>query len=326
MSTRTAGRRFGLVASFVLLAILLLVLTQWQRGLDWLKLRNYQPPAAIVEIVEQTTMTPAARHLFYINHPTLDDKAAFQQNCPDYEQTIVLGCYRQGQRGIHVLKVTDPRLEGVEQVTAAHEMLHAAYDRLGSGERQQVNGWLRDYARDQLSDQRIKDTLKNYETTEPGEQDNEMYAIFGTEIAELPAELERHYSRFFRDRQAVVAFAANYQAAFTSRRQQIDDYDRRLADLKARIDRNTGELASRRDGLAASERQLENHQRSGDVGRYNAGVADYNQRVVGFNGLLEQTKALIAEHNRLVAERNELATQTAELQQAIDSSVLPSQQ
>lgn len=328
MDQRVHSRRgnAGLVVLFILLAAIGLTLTQAQRIQDWFRLRGYVPPADIVEIVEQTSMTDAARHLFYINRPALEDKTTFRQNCPDYEATIVIGCYRQGQGGIHVLRVTDPRLEGVEQVTAAHEMLHASYDRLSDADRDQVGAWLTAYARDGLRDDRIKSTLKSYEKTEPGEQLNEMYAIFGTEVADLPDELERHYARYFHDRQAVVRLAADYQEAFSSRQKQVEQYDAQLNLLNQQIKTNTDDLASRRAELDRREAQLNRSREQGDIEQYNAGVAGFNQQVNAYNALLTRTKALIEQHNRIVIERNEIAEQTSELRQAIDSDSLPAGQ
>ena len=50
----------------------------------------------------------------------------------------MLGCYILN-KGIYVYDITDDRLAGVRQVTTAHEMLHAAYDRLSVKERAQVD-------------------------------------------------------------------------------------------------------------------------------------------------------------------------------------------
>lgn len=318
-----SGRRGGLTVFLVLLAVCVGLLWQQERILDWYRLRGFQATPEIAEITTQTSMTPAARHLFYINRPALEEKSIFRQNCPDYEETIVIGCYQQGQRGIHLLKVDDPRLEGVEQVTAAHEMLHAAFERLSSRERRQVEAWLLAYASDGLTDQRIKDTLKSYETTEPGEQANEMYCIFGTEIGDLPAELEQHYARFFEDRTAVVGYAAAYQEAFTSRQRQITQFDSKLNELSGRIKTDTATLEAQRDELQRSEDDLNAAQRAGEIERYNVGVDRYNGQVNAYNVLLSQTRARIEEYNRLVIERNTIAEQTQELRQAIDSDELP---
>src|SRR5262249_17898052 len=123
------------------------------------------------------------------NHPEIDTKNNFSSNCPNNggEKTVILGCYHPDQNGIFVLGVSDPRLDGVMQVTAAHEMLHAEYDRLNSKDRSYVNGLLMDYYEHDLHDQRIQDVIAAYKLSEPNDVVNEMHAVFGTEIAKLPA-------------------------------------------------------------------------------------------------------------------------------------------
>lgn len=323
MRNRTASGKAGPLVLLVLIVLLLGGWSQSQRVADWFRLRGYNPPSEIATIAEQTTMTDEGRHLFYINRPALEDKATFRQNCPDYEATIVIGCYRQGQGGIHVLRVDEPRLEGVEQVTAAHEMLHAAFDRLSSKEKDQLEAWLADYAQNGLSDERIKGTLKSYESTEPGQQSNEMYAIFGTEVKDLPAELEQHYRKYFHDRSRVVVFASQYQQAFTALQDQVDAFDEQLNGLAARIRDNTAQLTAQREELGRSEQQLNQYRQSGEIERYNQNVDGYNRRVGVYNDLLAVTRNLINEHNQLVERRNSIAEQTVELRQAIDSDQLP---
>src|SRR5690348_17199642 len=135
MTFRVLRHRLSVPLLLVLFGLLGLVAKNPYTVSDWLRLRNYQPDASVLTIADATSMTDRARHMFFINHPALQDKAAFHQSCPQYdEQTIVIGCYESGQRGIFVLKVDDQRLNGVEEVTAAHEMLHAAYERLSNSE------------------------------------------------------------------------------------------------------------------------------------------------------------------------------------------------
>ncbi len=136
----------GLLATGLVLAILLVAWFQRQALYDWARLRSYQPPASIVQLANETTMASAARHIFFVQRPELDDKAAFSGHCGNQnEKTIVLGCYIPPQRGVYLLKVDDARLAGVEQVTAAHEMLHAAYDRLSTSDKNNVNKLIESY-------------------------------------------------------------------------------------------------------------------------------------------------------------------------------------
>lgn len=291
---------------------------------DWLKLRDYTAPAPVAALAQQTTMTDKSRHLFYINHPGIEEKTTFRSNCDKFgEETIVLGCYKGGQRGIHVLAVDDARLQGVEQVTAAHEMLHAAYDRLSKKDKARVDGLLQNFATTQLKDERIKKVLKGYETTEPGQQLNEMHSIFGTEVANLPSDLEDYYRQYFTNRKAVAAFAAQYQAAFTTRQDAINEYDGQLRTLGATIKNNTASLKAQETELTARANQLQQYRSSGNINAYNAGVPGYNDQVEAYNQLLERTKDQISQYNAIVTARNKIAVETTELQQAIDSSSLP---
>ena len=78
-------------------------------------------------------MTDKGRNLFYVYDPQLLDKDGFNTQCTIEEQSIVLGCYDGS--GIYLYDISDVRLEGVEEVTSAHEMLHAAYGRLSAKEK-----------------------------------------------------------------------------------------------------------------------------------------------------------------------------------------------
>lgn len=327
MISRRSRQRLSLAALLLLLSVLVFVLVRPHAIGDWLRLRGYVPSAEIVALADDTAMSDSGRHLFYINRPALHDKAAFRSNCPDYgEQTIVIGCYNGGQRGIHILEVEDERLQGVEEVTAAHEMLHAAYDRLSKSDRARLDKLLQAYADTGLTSERIKAALKDYQRTEPGQHYNEMHSMFGTEIASLPAELEAHYSRYFIRRAEVVGFAERYQDAFTSRQSALEDYDRQLQKRSQQIKDNTQDLRQREAAIEAARQRLDNLRANGNTEAYNAGVEPYNSQVDAYNALLETTRQLIDQYNALVEERNAIAAQTVELQQAIDSSSLPGSQ
>ena len=133
--------------------------------------------------------TGKARRLLYLNRPdVISDVRAFRERCSFDERTIVLGCYRGGGRGIVIFGVTDPRLHGVEQVTAAHELLHAAYERLSAGDREAVDA----PARGGLGRRRFpRSSGRESRATTPSDRLDEMHSIFGTELALLPAGSSR---------------------------------------------------------------------------------------------------------------------------------------
>jgi hypothetical protein len=90
---------------YMLLVVLLLIngiaWSERQNIADWWRLHNYQVPQDIAQLASDTTMTPYAKHLFYINHPSLETKDSFNQHCSDEsKETAVLGCFRGNRQGI----------------------------------------------------------------------------------------------------------------------------------------------------------------------------------------------------------------------------------
>ncbi len=313
--------RISLVLSLSILIFAGLAFLNRQAIFDYMQLRNYTPSASVQQLATDSTLNPASRKVFYVNRPEIQDKAAFKIDCPNGggEKTIVLGCYHGGQNGIYLLKVTDRRLDGVLQVTAAHELLHAQYDRLSTDDKAEIDRLLLDYYRNQLKDDRIKETIEGYRKTEPNDLINEMHSIFATEIKVLPTALENYYKRYFEDRKQIVAFAEQYQAEFTSRQEAIERDDVLLADLKQRIAGDEAELKRLQENISSGQQALLARQRSGDIEGYNAGVPAYNASIDQYNRLVRQIKDLVSRYNDLVAERNVLASEIAELSGALNT-------
>ncbi|HWT56062.1 MAG TPA: hypothetical protein VN031_03460 [Candidatus Microsaccharimonas sp.] len=317
------ARKFLLLLFLILLVGLGVVYKERWNLYDWYKLRNYTAPAAVVQLASDDTMTPYARRVLYVNQPALEEKADFTQCASKGEQTIVLGCYHGFQNGIFVLSVTDPRLNGVEQVTTAHEMLHAAYDRLSSKERANIDSQLRDYFNHGLTDERVRQTIEAYRSTEPTELVNEMHSIFGTEVANLPAPLEQYYKRYFTDRSKITGYAAQYEAEFTSRQAAIKADDAQLTAWKSQIDSLKADLSNKDQALNAQSDQLQALKDSNNISAYNAGVPGYNNSVNVYNSEVAQLRSLIDQYNNLVNERNAIALEAQALTNEINSSVAP---
>lgn len=301
-------------------------LVWWQREYlrdQWI-LRSYEPEATITQLADDTGMTTYGQRLFLVNKPQLNDKDSFNKNCEGKtDEVAVLGCYRGNRLGIYIYNVTDPRLAGVEQVTAAHEMLHQAYDRLNDDQRQHIDGLLEDYYQHKLTSQSVKDKIKIYQETAPNDLHNEMHSIFGTEVADLPQELEAHYQRYFADRARVLSFYGDSQAEFDKYHQQIADFDARLAALKPQIEAAEADLTSRSDQIKTQKTQLDQLLAAGDVKAYNAAVPDYNQLIEIYRQKMTAAKSLIDTYNQIVGQRNATAVQVKTLNEALDSRLAP---
>lgn len=313
-------RLFGIGLIFVVLAASLLVWDKQQSIADWWKLRGYTPPAKVVDLASVDTMTAKAKHILYVNHPQLvASPTSFRQDCTVNEQTIVLGCYHSGQNGIYVFSVKDARLSGVEQVTIAHEMLHAAYDRLSSSERSRIDGLLNNYFTNDLHDQRIIDTINSYKKTEPKDITNEMNSVFGTEVLTLPKSLENYYNQYFSKRSVVVKFALNYENEFTSRIARINSYDKQLSALKSQKNTEEQNLNNQFVQLNSDRVRLDSLKSSGQFEAYNAGVASFNSEVAAYNQGVNTLQNYITRYNNLVNTRNSIANDLRSLDSAIDT-------
>jgi len=321
MPQRRNNKKLLLISLLFCLAVLGLAAANRRDIYDWWALRGYQAPSTVAQLAMQDTMTPYARKILYVNHPAIDSKAAFSIKCPNNggEQTIVLGCYHSDQAGIFLLNVSDPRLNGVEQVTEAHEMLHAAYDRLSTAERNKVDAMLLDYYDHNLHDQRIITTMAAYKKTEPHDVVNEMHSVFGTEIANLPAGLEQYYKQYFTNRSQIAAYAAQYQAEFTSRQATVAADDSQLSGLKSHIDSDEADLKTKQSQINSQQSQLV-AERSSNPAAYNAAVPAYNAQIDAYNGEVQTVQSLIDQYNQLVAARNIVAGEEDQLVNDLNGS------
>ncbi len=291
------------------------LVTNSQDVIDWWKLRGYVPSAEIARLSVDASFSDEGRRLFYVHDPALLPKAEFKGKCTVGEETIVLGCYLS-QDKIYVFDVDDIRLEGVEQVTAAHEMLHAVYDRLSTSEKSELDSKLIAYYQT-LQHPRLVKTVENYRNRDPSVVPNELHSILGTEVRELPTELEEHYAKYFLDRQTVVGLSEAYETEFSLREEQVESYDAQLRELSASIEAQENQLTLLGSALESEQASLQSLR--GKPEEFNAAVPAFNEKVNDYNGLLEEVKLDIAEYNSIVAQRNLIASEEQDLVNAIDT-------
>src|SRR5687768_12738208 len=239
-STRHISK--GSIAS-ALLAILFAALAGllWfnrQAVVDHLTVWQYQPGEEVATLASRASMNSNGTFVFYTGRPTIENAQSFNQKCTRKEaNSAVLGCY-DGQN-IFIYNVKDSRLDGIREVTAAHEMLHAAYARLRDPERAHVNSLLaKEY--EKLKDRpEFAERMAFYERTEPGERDNELHSIIATEVSSIGAELEGYYVRYFSDRTQVVTLYEKYAAVFSGLQKRGESIAAQLKRLASTIEVET---------------------------------------------------------------------------------------
>ncbi|HWH98086.1 MAG TPA: hypothetical protein VNS80_06940 [Pseudolysinimonas sp.] len=248
-------------------------------------------PGDVAAIATATGMSEEGELIYRASTPEIEDDDDFNQHC-SIEGGAVLGCYYEGN--VYVYAVTDERLAGTVEVTAAHEMLHAAYERLSPEERERIDALVAAAVATIPDDDPVFEDLALYAADQ---QADEWHSRLGTEFADLSPELEEHFARYFDDRAKVVELNAHATALFTELRAQIDA-------LVAEIDALDPVLDAR-------------------IATYEAAIADYNADVDAFNARADSGAFLTQEqfdHERaaLVARGSSLDAQGAALEADID--------
>lgn len=293
---------------------------------DWYVLQNFKPSIEIAQLATNSGMSQTGANIFYSHAPKIAGKEEFNSACTEDEKTIVLGCYTgfdfNRDTDIFVYDVEKPELAGIKEVTAAHEMLHAAYDRLSQSEKKRINE-LTANALLKLNNPRIANMVESYRQRDAASVPNEIHSILGTEVATLDAELESYFSRYFTNRQAVVTLSSKYESVFDTNQNEIDKLSGTLALRKNEISKLETVLEGQRNQLENQKNTMDTYVSSNDITAYNAMVPIYNRLVDQFNSAVADYKKLIDEYNALIAEYNSKAVYQEELVNSIDSKYQP---
>ncbi len=330
MSNTNRSRVGSTLAIVVSLSILVLsgwVVLNRQTVFDQWSVSQYQPTSGIASIVDRSGLSDKGKFYFYTSHPEVDSAAQFNANCQRQEaQSAILGCYANGR--IYIYDVTNAQLDGVKEVTAAHETLHAVWDRLSGSEQQSVGALLEaEYA--QMSSPELKDRLAYYERAEPGKRQNELHSIIGTEVASLSPELEAHYRQYFTDRAKVVALHSSYQRVFDGISAQSDallvELNVLAGDIKASVTQYNNDAAV----VSQDSENLKNSTNSVDrtsqfeVNQYNARRQALINRIDQLESLRTAINAKSEQYKIKVAEYEKLAIRSNDLTQSLDSTLAP---
>ncbi len=286
---------------------------------EWLNIHPQAPSAEVARLARATTMTRSAQRLFYRQHPRLESSQTFIRQCQVPEKAIMLGCYiHQGQTGkIVIQNVTDPRLKGTMEVTAAHEMLHAAYTKLRKSERRKLDDrLLRAAAR--VTDQRLLSLLQDYRRQDGTLYRNELHSHLGTELADLgDAKLEQHYQRYFHDRQHIVTLAQQSSRTLQTLdeiadrlKPEIEQLETTLKQLEATLQQSETSLQLSHQDLNALEAKLlsikdmaEVAFRQSDPQAYQL-AAEFDAQKTWFNQQVDQHNQQTKQHKSRVADFN----------------------
>jgi hypothetical protein len=314
----------GIVSGAAIVAVLL-VLSPWDRDRgQWLQdqyvVLTQPSPDEIIAIADATGMSEAGRLIFLASTPEVEQADSFNEDC-SVESEGTLGCF--DGTDIYIYAVTDPRLQGTVEVTAAHEMLHAAYQRLSREDRAEVDDLVAQAVEDLPEDDPVFMDMQSYSDEQ---WPDEWHSRLGTEFGDLPAALEAHYDRYFDDRSLVLALDEKSTAL-------LDELEAQLDALTTEVDALDAEITKRSEAydaaLAAYTDDVAEFNASADAGDFDS-QAEFDAAraaLVARQKKLEtertELNAQVDHYNDLVAQLTALDADYADLYQSLDSTDAP---
>lgn len=275
---------------------------------DLIAVWQFEPSPAIESHIEATAMSDRGEFLFKASRPQVASSEEFNAECASLEEgTGTLGCYQPASRTILLFDVTDENLAGTEEVVAVHEMLHAAWDRMGADEHATLGPLLEAEAAARSDDAEFIERMEFYARTEPGERLNELHSIVGTEFTEISAELEEHYAEFLDDRSVVTNLHAASNAVLTSINKKVKKLVSEVEKLAASIDKDYDAYVAASDSLDAD---IESFNARADSGAFTTQAQFDLER----NALLARGDALDADWNSISTRESRYKKKVAQLE------------
>lgn len=329
---RPRRRRAPVVISLILVVVVAIggyaAITNRQAIVDQWVVVNAEPNPTIDAYIERAQLSEHGRFLLLASQPTVADGAAFNSICGNQEEgSGVLGCYTGRDMRITLFDVTDPQLDGIEEVVAAHEMLHAAWDRMSVARRAELEALLEEQYAALEGDDAFIERMEIYARTEPGQRANELHSIIGTEVADLTPALESYYAEYFDDRSVVVQLHTTSNAVFV-------EIEAKSAALIAELD--ALRVSVEADSASANAQQ---EQLNDDIGAFNdradSGTMTQEEferdraalisRQNAINARFDDIQARIELFDAKSAELEQLNAQAAALNTALNITPRPSE-
>lgn len=324
MGSHRVGKLVQLLVSLGVLAVAAWVFFNHQLVLDRINVWQYKPSSAIETIVSRAQLTDEGTFYFFASQPQLSDQKAFNRECTNKEDhAVILGCY-VAQR-IFLYNVQDERLDGVREVTAAHEMLHAAFDRLSKEERQRVGVLLEKELAS--ADDALKERLKVYDSLKDNDKINELHSIIATEVTGIDSELEAYYAQYFKDRRVLVDLFHSYEKVFRDLREQQEGLVTEINQLAEEINNRTATYNQSITALNADIERFNNRANSSGGFSSQEEFDTTRAALIGRQNELEAEFGAIEElrgnYEAKVSQLNEINLQQESLQRSLDSTPAP---
>lgn len=289
---------------------------------DYYRGMTYQPSGEMAQIRDDLDLTERGKFLFNAVQPELDGAAEFNSYCREggESEIAVLGCYTGGK--IYIYNITDERLDGIRELTSAHELLHANWARMSEGEKiALVEPLTRTFEANQ---DMLGEEINTYETNQKQE---ELYVRAGTEVKDLPEALEKHYGEIFKNQDKVVGYYESYISVFKALEKEMDELQ---AEMKAMDDTLTAKTTEYEQKLKQLNSDITEFNKCAEqAGCFTSEYEFYAKRAVlvaeqeALNLMYEEISGLVEAYNAKVEIYNADVLKSEKLNTVINSTQKP---
>jgi hypothetical protein len=275
-----AGRVFG----WAVVAAVLAVFFCWEPL--YVTYNDVMLDSQIVKIADSSGFNQKGKFLFYSNNPELVGPDSLNEVCPnDSETSIEFGCFVPKNKKIYILRSQDPNFDDIMYVTAAHEMLHAAWQGLAKSERDDVATRLNLALGSGANSTKLREKISQY-PKDKSVIDSELHSFAGSEFIGIHDD---YFKKYFTDINLPYSNKNNYDTKIAAKLSSIDQ-------KSAQLDALANELNTFKNkyiypferGYYLSTNDYNNYKNNIDTA--NQKVNFYNQRLKEYNKEIEDAQ------------------------------------
>lgn len=286
--------------------------------LDRLTAFLYDAPSEIITIEDKLALTDKAKVIFRASKPALESRDEFNLHCDSHDRTVsVLGCYTTNQ--IFLYNVESAELNGVVESTAAHELLHAVWERLSPAEIAKLTPLIK-----QAYDENQELLSEDLKTYDDAEQLEELHSRIGTEITKLPSELEAHYAKYFQNQDNIVAYYDQYIEPFRALSREMETIESELTSIAELIEQLEADYHSSADNLNFEIEDFNNCARQSGCFASDAVFQNRRNELIAKQSILDDQyqnlNSVIRDYNTKVNKYNDNILRNNTLEEAINSN------
>ena len=332
-SNKKASKKSLIFIIFALLGLSAIYFVDATYIRDQITAMLFVPSAEVIALKDQIDLTKDGNRILLASEPQLETRDSFNENCKSHDESIsVLGCYASGK--IHVYNIENAELAGVNEVTLAHEFLHAVWARLPSSEKSRLEPLINKLY--ELNKDKLHDRLINYDESD---WIDELHSIIGTELTyfsepcNVPCAINiefnpliDHYNKYFQNRDKILSLYANYNSKFESLQKEAEETREKIDTLKAEIESKNDEYVKKVDNLNVKVADLKLRAENGyfsSVSAFNAERNRLNAEIDSTNDLYYESISMTDEVNALISAYNSNILRTKDLSESMNSNITP---